>query len=796
MDTLLQDLRFGLRLLLRQPAFTLLVVLTLGLGISANTAIFSLVNGVLLRPLPFPSPERLVSVWEYHPEIGQEAASLPDFLDWREGARSFEYLEACTPTYFNLTGDGEPERIAGVNVTAGFFQALGVSPALGRTFETDEDRRGHNQVVVLSHGFWRRHLGENPAVLGRTLTLNGQPYTIIGVAPERFRYRWDAELWTPMAADEPQGRRSDFLYVLGRLARGATVERAQAELTTVAARLEKQYPDSNSRFTAQAVPLHDDLVGESRTALLIFMGAVGLVLLIACANVANLMLVRATGRQRELAVRAALGAHRGRLIQQMLTESLVLALLGGGLGLLLASWGIDALRTTQVDLIPGHAEIGIDGWVLGFTLGLSVVTGLLFGLAPALRLPEGNLDGALRQGARGLTGGLGLRQLRGWLVLGEVALALVLLVGATLLLRSFDRLQRVDPGFNPEHVLTLRLILPSSKYPDDPQIVNFFEQLTERVGAVPGVKAAGLTNAVPLGGAPEWSFSIEGRPNMDAGAVQDAEAFAVSPGYFQAMDIPLRSGRLIEPRDGASSPLVALISETLARRYWPGRDPLGARISVDGTHWFTLVGVVGDVRAAALQQEPYPQLYLPVSQQPRRTMYLAVSSAGEPMDLVSALRREVAELDPQLPVADVLTLEQRLGDAIAKPRLNVVLLGGFAAVALVLAGIGIYGVISQMVAQRTREIGIRMALGARPEDVRHLMIRQGVMPAVVGIGLGLVAAWASSRLLSSLLYGVSATDPVSFLVVPLFLLGVALFAAWLPARRATRVDPTEALRQE
>jgi len=795
MDTLLQDLRFGLRLLLRQPAFTLLVVLTLALGIGANTAIFSVVNGVLLRPLPFPWPERLVMVWGHHADIGQETASLPDYLDWREGAPALEHLEAGSSTFFNLTGQGEPERIVGARTTAGFFQALRVPAALGRTFEPGEDRQGNNRVVVLSHGFWKRHLGASPEVLGRTLTLDGLPHTIIGVAPEHFRFLWNAELWAPLTVDAQLGRRSDFLSVIGRLAPGATVEQAQAELTAVASRLAQQYPDTNARWTAKVVPLHEELVGEARPALLVFMGAVGLVLLIACANVANLMLARSSRRQRELAVRAALGASRGRLIQQMLTESVLMALLGGLLGLLLAVWGIDGLRMAQLSLLPGHSEIGIDGWVLGFTLGLSLATGVLFGLAPALNLPGRDLDGTLRAGARGLTGSMSLRHLRGWLVLGEVALALVLLVGAALLLRSFDRLQRVDTGFTPEGLLTLRVILPQTKYPEDPQLTAFYQQLTDRVSAVPGVESSGLTNALPLGGAPAWSFGIEGETPA-ANAVQDAEAFSVSPDYFRTMAIPLHAGRLFEPQDGPTAQRVVLINQTLARRYWPGREPLGSRVTVDGTTWATVVGVVGDVRADSIQKEPYPQLYFPFTQMPRRAMFLTVRAAGEPMSLVGSLRREVTALDPDLPLSDVLTMEQRLGSAVAQPRVNVLLLGGFAVVALLLAGIGIYGVISQMVAQRTREIGIRMALGAKPGDVLRLMIQQGMTPALVGIALGLVAAWVGSSLLASLLYGVSAKDPLSFLLVPVFLISVALFAAWLPARRAARVDPTEALRQE
>ncbi|HEX8697284.1 MAG TPA: ADOP family duplicated permease, partial [Myxococcaceae bacterium] len=511
MDTLLQDLRFGLRLLARQPAFTLIVVLTLALGIGANTAIFSVVNGVLLRPLPYPAPERLVSVWGFHPEIGRETASLPDFRDWREGATSFENLAAYAPTFFNLTGDGEPERVSALRVTANFFQTLGVSPIRGRAFEQGEDVRGNNTVAVVSHGFWTRRLGASPAVLGQTLTLNGVPHTVVGIAPEDFRFSDEAEVWAPLEANGEQGRRADFLRVVGRLAVGTTLENAQKELKEVAARLSQQYPDTNARWTVELVSLREQLVGSSRPALLVFMGAVALVLLIACANVANLLLARAARRQRELAVRAALGAGRGRLIRQMLTESVLMALLGGALGLVLAMWGIDVLRASRLSLVPNHVELGIDGWVLSFTLGLSLLTGVLFGLAPALRLPSANLDNTLRAGGRGMAGGTGLRQLRGLLVLAEVAVALVLLVGAALLLRSFDQLQRVEAGFESEGVLTLRLQLPTVKYPEDPRLVSFFQQLSERVETMPGVRAAGLTNTVPLAaGAPVNTFYIEG----------------------------------------------------------------------------------------------------------------------------------------------------------------------------------------------------------------------------------------------------------------------------------------------
>jgi predicted permease len=797
MDTLLQDLRFSLRLLQRQPGFTALLVLTLALGIGANTAIFSAVDGVLLRPLALPAPERLVLVWGHHPDTGRQTVSLPDFLDWREGSPAFESLAAFGMASLNLTGGGEPEQLRGVRVTANYFETLGLWPILGRTFETGEDRQGRSPVVVLSQGFWTRRMGADPAVLGKTLTLDGMAHTIIGVVPEGIRFPSQGEVWVPLATDEERPRRWNFLVVIGRLTAGATMERAQAELTALTSRLEQAYPATNQQVTARIVPLQADLASRTRPALLVFMGAVGLVLLIACANVANLMLARAGVRERELAVRAALGASRGRLIRQMLTESLLLSMMGGALGLLLAEWGIDALRASQLDLFPAYARIGIDWRVLGFTLALSVVTGVLAGLAPALRLSGSHLDSTLRAGARGFTGGSLLRQLRGLLVLSEVALALVLLVGAALLLRSFDRLQHEEPGFDPQGVLTLRVVLPQLKYPEDPQLAAFFQQLTARAAVVPGVQAAGIVTAVPLGdGTPVLDLSIEGRTPAP-GAVEDAEVFSVSPGYFQTMGLPLLSGRLIEPQDDASAPDVAVIKEALARRYLPGKEPLGARLSLDdGENWITIVGVVRGVRSWALQNEPAPQLYLSLPQRPRRAMYLAVRTTGEPAELTGALRRELSALDPELPMADVRTMEQRLEGAVARPRVNMFLLGGFAGVALLLAGIGIYGVISQMVVQRTREIGIRMALGARSRDVMRLIIRQGIFPALVGIGLGLAAALAGSRLLESLLYGVTATDPLTFLIVPVFLAGVALLAAWLPARRATRVDPTEALRQE
>ena len=801
MDTLLQDLRYATRSLRRSPGFTIVAVLTLALGIGANAAIFSVVNGVLLRPLSYANPDRLVMVWGHNQQIGNESASLPDFKDWREQNTVFESMAAVANTRFDVTGDGEPERIDAALTTANFFHVLGVTPALGRAFDTEEETSGRDRVVVLSHGFWERRFGARADVVGRSITLSGLPYTVIGVAPTGFRFGNPSDLWAPLRTDTTRGRRADFLTVVARLKPGTTMDQAQAQMTTIGRALQTQYPESNTGWSPELISLKEQLVGDIRPALLVFMGAVGLVLLIACANVANLMLMRAAAREREMAIRAALGAGRKRIVRQMLTESTLVALLGGALGLLLAVWGVSSLGTAQAGPIPRLDESGVDGRVLGFTLLLCIGTGLLFGLAPALRLASGRSRESLREGARGASGGLGVHRLRGALVLGEVALALVLLVGAGLLIRSFDRLSEVNPGFDSSSVISAQIVLPRVRYAESNNQLAFFDQLLQSTRAMPDVESVALTSDAPLSGGGNYlSFEVAGRPPASASTVQDAEVLVTGPEYFRTLRIPLRSGRIFSAQDDARATRVVVINSAMARRYWPGGEPIGARVTLgdpaDSSSWRTVVGVVGDVRQNALNDDPYPQLFLPLAQTPQRAMLLLARTTGNPSALSGPIRHAVTALDPDLPVSDIRTLDERLDQSIAQPRVSMMLLAIFALMALVLAAVGIYGVLSYTVTQRTRELGIRMALGAESNSVMRLVVGQAMVPALIGVGLGLAGAWGATRLMSSLLFGVSATDPVTFIVVALFLLAVALLSSWVPARRATRVDPLIALRAE
>ncbi|HEX5581012.1 MAG TPA: ABC transporter permease [Gemmatimonadaceae bacterium] len=799
METLLQDIRYALRTLRRNIGFTAAAVLTLALGLGANAAIFGIVNGVLLRPLPYGDPDRLVMVWGKYPEFGRTSTSLPDFLDWREGARSFESMAASHGATYNLTGTGEPEQLRASRVTANFFGTLGVQPALGRGFTADEDRGGDDFVAVLSHGLWQRRFGGDRAILGRTIQLSGRPYTVIGVAPEGFRFGDEVDLWTPTNLDMEVPRRAEFLTVFGRLKPGVTVERANAELAGVLARLAREYPQTNATIRSEVVSMQADFVGDVRTALLVFSGAVGLVLLIACANVANLLLARATAREREMAVRTAIGAGRGRIVRQLLTESVVIALLGAALGLVIAVGGVGLLRGAGTEILPRIQEVRVDGAVILFSLALALLTGLLFGLAPAMRLSRGALHDSLKEGARGAAGGAATR-IRNALVLSEVALALVLLVGAGLLVRSFERLHQVDLGFEPGNVLTYELVLPSAKFGDVAQLPAVYDELVERTRAIPGVSAVAVSDGLPMGAANYLSFTIEGRtPPPDA--FEDIQPFSVTPGHFSVLRIPLRAGRVIEERDDAGTPAVAVVNEELVRRFFEGRDPIGRRITFGNpsnpeTTWMTIVGVVGNVAQEGVTAAPYPQLYRALRQDPRRGVFVTMRTTGDPTAVASAARQALRAVDPELPLTDLMTMQERVSADLARPRVSVALLGIFAGIALLLAAIGIYGVISYAVAQRTREIGIRMALGASTSDVRKLVVRQGMAPALAGIALGIVGALAATRVMSSLLYGVSATDPVTFAGVPVLLAMIALAAAYLPARRATRVEPVNALRSE
>ena len=804
MDTLLQDLRYAARTLLRRPGFAAVVVLTLALGIGANSAIFSVVNSVLLNPLPYANPERLVMVWGRYPDFGRVSTSLPDFRDWRERTRSFAQLAAWHGTIFNLTGDGsEPQQLTADRVTANYFATLGVRPALGRAFTAEEERAGGNDdVVVLSHGLWQSRFGGDPGIVGRQINLSGRPYTVVGVAPKAFRFWHDVDLWAPLRADTAAySRRAEYLTVFGRLKPGVTVRQAASDLADVVRQLAAQYPETNTVLRSEVVSMHKDVVGKVRPALLVFSGAVGFVLLIACANVANLMLTRAASREREIAIRATLGAAQSRLVRQALTESVLLAVAGGVLGLLFASLGVDALRSSGLDVVPRLAEVSLDARVVGFTLLLSLLTGLLFGLAPALRFASDDLQSTLREGARGASAGAAARRLRDALVLAEVALALVLLVGAGLLVRSFQQLNRVDPGFDPERVLTYGVILPRAKYGEGSRLPAVYDALLERTRGVPGVRAAAVSTSLPMESPPYTTYSVEGRPEPRVGEIQDVQPFQVSPDYFRVLGIKLRRGRLLDERDGPQSQRVAVINVEMARRVWPGQDPIGAHITFDDPSdtaavWWTVVGVVGTVAQEGLTAKPYAQLYRPIAQGESRAVWVSMRTAGDPLAAAAGARQALKAVDPDLPLNDLRTMEQRIAETVAQPRVSVALLGVFAAVALALAAIGIYGVVSYGVAQRTREIGIRMALGAKPADVLRLVIRQGMTPVAAGVALGIVGAFAATRAMATLLYGVSATDPMTFAVVAVFLAAVALVATYLPARRAMGVPPTEALRYE
>ena len=802
MDTLLQDLRYAVRALRQHPGFALTAVLTLGLGIGANVAIFSAINAILLRPLPFEQPDRLVRVWGNHPQIGHESASLPDFLDWRAGTPSFAHLAALANTRFTLTGTGEPEMIRGALVTADFFQTLGVAPVRGRAFMAGEDRGSAARVVMLGEGLWQRRFGADPAVVGSSIQLNGAPYTVVGIAPASARIEGPVDAWTTLAIDTTRGRRADFLHVIGRLQPGAPLARAREEMATVARRLAEEYPSTNTNWGVDLVSLRDDMVGPVRRALFLFLVAVGLVLLIACANVANLMLGRAAAREHEVVIRSALGASRGRLLRQLLTESVLLAIIGGTMGVLLAVWGVHALATLEAGTLPRADEIGVDGRVLAFALVLSVATGLLFGLAPALRLAGGTISGGLREGNRSVAGGPGLRNLRSALVLGEVAVAFVLLVGAGLLVRSFDRLLRVEPGFRTDGLLTARLLLPRTRYGEEPRQAAFLEQLVDRLSGLPSVTSAAVVSDAPLGDSPPYlSVSIQGQPPAGPGVVQDVEQFSASPGYFATLDIPRLRGRLFDASDRAGRPLVGVVNQAAVRRLYGGLDPIGSRLTFgnpgDSASWVTIVGVVGDIHHAGLNEPPYPQVYLPVAQAPRRWMVLvARTDARDPLALARSTRQAVTSLDPDLALSEVATMEQRIAGATARPRVSAIVLGGFAVAALLLAAIGIYGVMAYSAAQRTREIGIRIALGAEQRDILKLIVGQGMVLIAIGAGIGLALALAATRVFKSLLFGVSATDPLTFTVVLLVLIAVALLACYVPARRATKVDPLVALRYE
>ncbi len=806
-----QDLGYGLRMLRKHAGFTAIAVMTLALGIGANVAVFSVVNAVLLRPLPYPEPDRLVMLQNQFlaRNLKNAGVSAADYADYRKQTHIFEEVAAGSGGSLNLSGPAladRPESVSGAFVTAGLFPLLGIRPVAGRFFSEDEDRPGYNQVVVLSEGFWKRRFGGDPGVVGRTLQLSDQSYTVIGVIPPAPEVLGPNEVFMPAAFTPEQmnpGRRSGrSLFAMARLKRDVSLAQAQAEMNMFAQALAKEFPNdypAESGWGIRVDSLRELWVGEVRLALWILMGAVGFVLLIACVNVTNLLLGRATVRAREISIRSALGADAWRIARQLLTENALLGLLGGGAGLLLAFWGIELLRQVGPRNFPRLREIGIDWPVLGFTLGISLLTALLAGLAPLLEATRRNLHEGLKESTRGGGGGRRQNRVRRLLVVAEVALSLILLIVAGLLLQSFVRLQRVDPGFQPQNALTFRVPLSARRYPEQAQRVAFIDRLIERVRNLPGVTAVGATSMLPFIGTNSSSvFGIEGRDVSPGGASPHADIRRVTHGFFEAIGIPLRRGRLFAETDIATTPFVALLGEKLAEQYWTGEDPVSKRVKMGGPQspWYTIVGVVGHVKHSQLNGESKGALYFLYSQNRAFMITLVVRTSNAPEQLAGVVQQEVSAIDKDVPVYEVKTMNERLLDSLTTQRLAAYLAAVFAGVALLLAALGIYGVMSHSVSQRTNEIGIRMALGAQAGDVLKQVLWQGLVLTVIGAGAGLISALALTHLMSNLLFEVSATDPVTFASITLLLVAVALLACYIPARRAAQVDPLVALRSE
>jgi len=798
------DMRFGARILLKQPGFTLIAVITLALGIGANTAVFSVVNAVLLRPLPYPHPERLVMVNGVRTKTGAGFDfSYLNFADYRSRNNVFEALTAFSDADATLLEGEVPERISGLIVSADFFRALGVNMRLGRSFTTSDEQPGAESIIV-SHSLWQRHLGGNPNAVGRRIVLNGKPRTIIAVTPANFNFTFFKGEWDFFRPFDPTGnmetqRGAGYLQVLGKLRPGVAIEQAEAEMRTIASNLEEQYRDFNGGKSVRLIPAHEFLVGNLNHALLVLLGAVGFVLLIACANVANLELARAAGRGRETAIRAALGASRGRIVRQLLTESLILSVVGGLIGLLLAAACIDLIMKFVPTDIPRIEEVGIDETVLAFSLGLSVLTSALFGLAPALQSSLLDLNEALKDAGRSATGGQRRSRLRSLLIVSEIALALALMIGAGLLIKSFQRLRHTSPGFDPQGVLTGSVSLPSVRYSNDTQKSEFYRRAIERISNIPGVEAVGAIYPLPYGdGGLSSSFTIVGQPDPGPGARPRANGRMITSGYLRTMGIPLIQGRLLTDQDGADAPKVLLVNETLVRRFFPGQDPIGKRLKlalngIDGE----IVGVVGDVRDRALNTEAPPEFYLPYSYMTQSSMSFAARvKTGDPLNLAASLRAAVQEIDKDLPVYQVRTMGSRVSDSLTRQRFSMNLLTALAALAFALSVAGIFSVISSFVAQRTHEIGIRTALGAQRRDVLRLILGQGMKLTMIGLSVGLVLSFILTRLMEEFLFQVSPTDPLTFIVIALLLTVVALLACYLPARKATRVDPILALHNE
>ncbi|MGA9773856.1 MAG: ABC transporter permease [Blastocatellia bacterium] len=801
---MIKDLRYAIRMLFKNPGFSAIAIFALALGIGANTAIFSVVNAVLFRPLPYPEPESIVMTYGLNPAIddGRVPLCVADFLDWRSQNRVFEHVAAFSDNRFTYTGGESPEQFHGAWVTADFFEVMRVQPELGRTFLPDEDQPGHSPVVIVSHSFWQRKLGADADVIGRQILLNNGPFSIIGVMPPGFTFpERDIELWAVEKLDTPTRRGPYYMWGIARLSTGATVEQAKAEMDLIARRIQQETNSTQNDWTFTALGLTERIVGDARPALLVLLAAVVFVLLIASANVANLLLARATAREKEIAIRRALGASRARLIRQLLTESLLLAICGGATGLLLAQWGVDLLVALGSDEIPRLQEVRIDTTILGFTLLVSMLSGIIFGLAPALQSSKLNLNETLKEGGRSNSEGSNRRRLRSALVVAEIALSLILLISAGLMIKSFLRLQNVNPGFNADNILTMQLSLPRSKYTKAIQTTTFFQQLLGKVETLPGVESAAISISLPPNNLEvSDNFQIEEHPTPPGETEPSAPILFISPKYFTTLNVPLLSGRYFTDNDSADAPPVVIINEALARKYFGASDPVGKRfkegLAAGDNAWMEIVGVVGNVKYTGLDSKEEPAFYMPHLQNAWRFMYLIVRSSSNSQGLLPAIRSEVWSLDKDLPVARVRTMNELLSESVAQPRLRTMLLSIFAGVALLLAAVGIYGVMSYSVTQRAHELGIRMALGASSSDILRMVVGQGFKLALVGAALGVTGAFAVTRLLESLLYNVSPTDTIIFVAIPLLLTSVAVLASYIPARRATRVDPIIALRYE
>jgi putative ABC transport system permease protein len=810
METLLQDLRYSLRMLLKYPAFTITALIALALGISVNSTVFSVVNAVLLRPLPFNNPDSLVWIWDTQPELKEAPVTPADFIDWRNQNQVFEDMGLFAAySTFNITGDN-PEQLRAVLVSANLFSMLGVSPVEGRIFTSEEDKRGNHRVIIISYDLWQRRFNGSPQIIGSPVNLSGRDYNVVGVMPPEFQFPIQSskfarktDFWVPIVIDGAlaQNRGVHTFSVVARLKPGVSLQEAQTEMSGIASRTEQDHPDTNMGHGVKLVALHDLIVGDTKSVLIILMAAVALVLLIACANVANLLIARAASRQREISIRLAVGASRLRLIRQLLTESIVLALLGGGLGLILAVWGIKVLAAVSPNNAPRLNEVNLDARIVIFTLIVSLITAVLFGLVPALQTTKPDIAVTLKEGERAPSGGRRRHRIRNLIIISEVALTLVLLIGAGLLIRSFVRLLNVDAGFNAGNLLTTDIFLPWSKYQDANTQALFYQQVLDRLNKAPGVEAVGAINSLPLSGDDKTGdFNVEGRTAPAPGQENLVSYRVASPGYFRAMGINMLRGRDFGGQDVLNAPSVVIINEDLARQFWPGEDPIGqyVRVSLGGpvANPQQVVGIIADVHHFGLDKDVKPEVYVPLLQSPDVFTYLVARTSSDPRSAAAILENEIRAVDKDIPLGHVKPMQMVIEESVASRRLSMVLMAIFAGIALILATVGIYGLIAYSVTERTHEIGLRMALGAQQQDILRLLVGQSMRLALIGIVIGIPIAIALTRYISSLLYSVSATDPITFIILSLLLVGVASIASYIPARRAMRINPIDALKHQ